>query len=487
MGESRQELVAWLNSLLQLNITKVEQCGTGPLACLFFITPPPPQPQGHHSRADKPLASTLHLLPLSLLSVFAGTLIHCVVLPTLLLRRFWATTVFDSIFLDVPMSRVKFNVNGEWAYVQNFKILQSQSRRPSPASASISTPPQACADSCTDDNLEFLHGPRSFGTSISRAETTMPSREEKEAPSPQPVPALETHSDDVVMLDDVRADDVAVVSQISPLAPISVPFDYLRVILNHSSAHGRPLTFEYLSRFELRSRPSESLASILLQTLSTAGDPHDPTRLPIQFCLEVIRLWDACRAEGCLAPITELVSLVSFTMQLQTVAFAPYVAPTLLPVAMDSCYEALGCATSEPTSGGVSSPAVDFWSLVHMHFVLLYLNRKQPIDDFVVVLKLLCTSHLDPPHGDAPMGRGRDEGAGCAARGAPGALGVCTVSVRTRAPRQARLDHPAAGDTAIELRRWTLRRRHAVLVGGLGRGDGRAAEAGGAHGVSYST
>lgn len=28
-GQYRQELVAWLNSLLQLNITKVEQCGTG--------------------------------------------------------------------------------------------------------------------------------------------------------------------------------------------------------------------------------------------------------------------------------------------------------------------------------------------------------------------------------------------------------------------------------------------------------------------------
>ncbi|KAM0324300.1 hypothetical protein ACHAQA_008077, partial [Verticillium albo-atrum] len=66
MGESRQELVQWLNSLLQLNITKVEQCGTGAALC----------------------------------------------------------QVFDSIFLDVPMSRVKFNVNSEYAYIQNFKILQ---------------------------------------------------------------------------------------------------------------------------------------------------------------------------------------------------------------------------------------------------------------------------------------------------------------------------------------------------------------------------
>lgn len=33
--------------------------------------------------------------------------------------------IYDSIFLDVPMSRVKFNVNTEYAYIQNFKILQS--------------------------------------------------------------------------------------------------------------------------------------------------------------------------------------------------------------------------------------------------------------------------------------------------------------------------------------------------------------------------
>ncbi|KAF2834500.1 hypothetical protein M501DRAFT_589840 [Patellaria atrata CBS 101060] len=67
MGESRQELLAWLNSLLQLNITKVEQCGTGAALC----------------------------------------------------------QVFDSIFLDIPMGRVKFNVNTEYAYLQNFKILQT--------------------------------------------------------------------------------------------------------------------------------------------------------------------------------------------------------------------------------------------------------------------------------------------------------------------------------------------------------------------------
>lgn len=37
--------------------------------------------------------------------------------------------VYDSIFLDVPMSRVKFNVNSEYAYIQNFKVLQSRFRQ----------------------------------------------------------------------------------------------------------------------------------------------------------------------------------------------------------------------------------------------------------------------------------------------------------------------------------------------------------------------
>lgn len=45
--------------------------------------------------------------------------------------------VFDSIFGDLPMSRVKFNVNTEYAYIQNFKILQSQSTHRGGASPAL--------------------------------------------------------------------------------------------------------------------------------------------------------------------------------------------------------------------------------------------------------------------------------------------------------------------------------------------------------------
>ncbi|RFU79133.1 eb1-like domain-containing [Trichoderma arundinaceum] len=101
MGESRQELLNWLNSLLQLNMTKVEQCGTGAALC----------------------------------------------------------QVFDSIFMDVPMSKVKFNVSGDYAYIQNFKVLQNtflkhQVDKPIPVESLVKCKMQ--------DNLEFLQWTKKF-------------------------------------------------------------------------------------------------------------------------------------------------------------------------------------------------------------------------------------------------------------------------------------------------------------------------------------
>ncbi|KAK1831675.1 putative microtubule-associated protein rp eb family member 1 protein [Podospora conica] len=101
MGESRQELVQWLNSLLQLNVTKVEQCGTGAALC----------------------------------------------------------QVYDSIFLDVPMSRVKFNVNSEYAYIQNFKVLQNTFTK---HRIDKMIPVESLVKCKMQDNLDFLQWTKKF-------------------------------------------------------------------------------------------------------------------------------------------------------------------------------------------------------------------------------------------------------------------------------------------------------------------------------------
>ncbi|CCJ28791.1 unnamed protein product [Pneumocystis jirovecii] len=67
MSESRHELLAWLNQLTSLDITKVEQCGKG--------------------------------------YVYAH--------------------VFDSIYGGVPFRKINFNCNNEYQYIQNWRVIQS--------------------------------------------------------------------------------------------------------------------------------------------------------------------------------------------------------------------------------------------------------------------------------------------------------------------------------------------------------------------------
>ncbi|KAA8898920.1 calponin homology domain-containing protein [Sphaerosporella brunnea] len=101
MGESRQELLNWLNSLLQLNITRVEQCGTGAAFC----------------------------------------------------------QVLDSIYGDVPMHKIKFNARAEYEYINNFKVLTVYF-----AQKGIDRPIeiQKLVKCKMQDNLEFLQWTKKY-------------------------------------------------------------------------------------------------------------------------------------------------------------------------------------------------------------------------------------------------------------------------------------------------------------------------------------
>ncbi|EJC98350.1 EB1 domain-containing protein [Fomitiporia mediterranea MF3/22] len=101
MGESRTELIAWINELLQLNYTKVEQCGTGGAYC----------------------------------------------------------QIIDSIYGDVPMNRVKMNAKHEYEFIANFKVLQNifkakKIEKPIPVEKLVKCKMQ--------DNLEFLQWIKKF-------------------------------------------------------------------------------------------------------------------------------------------------------------------------------------------------------------------------------------------------------------------------------------------------------------------------------------
>ena len=61
--------------------------------------------------------------------------------------------IYDSIFMDLPMSRVEFNVNTEYAYLQNFKMLQNAFTKHGIERA---VPIESLIKCKVQDNLEFL-------------------------------------------------------------------------------------------------------------------------------------------------------------------------------------------------------------------------------------------------------------------------------------------------------------------------------------------
>ncbi|KAF9438870.1 hypothetical protein BGZ76_003895 [Entomortierella beljakovae] len=101
MSESRAELVAWVNELLGLSYTKVEQMGSG--------------------------------------AAYAQ--------------------IIDSIYGDLPMSRVKFSAKHEYEYLGNYKVLQNAF-----ASHKIdkSIPTERLMKCKMQDNLEFLQWLRKY-------------------------------------------------------------------------------------------------------------------------------------------------------------------------------------------------------------------------------------------------------------------------------------------------------------------------------------
>ena len=94
-------MVNWVNDLLGLDLSKVEQCGTGAVYC----------------------------------------------------------QIMDSIFLDVPMSKVRFDVNVEYQYINNFKVLQASFLK---HNIDRAIPVERLVKCRFQDNLEFLQWSRRF-------------------------------------------------------------------------------------------------------------------------------------------------------------------------------------------------------------------------------------------------------------------------------------------------------------------------------------
>ncbi|GKT51980.1 uncharacterized protein ColSpa_12161 [Colletotrichum spaethianum] len=207
-----------------------------------------------------------------------------------------------------------------------------------------------------------------------------------------PVMALETHAEDIVMVDETATANSAV--RYSGPGPTALPFELL-----------------------------------------------------IDFAHHVIRMWSQCLDEGFLRPIWDLASLLSFTLQLQTISVVPQIIKELIPVLQQSIYmvaearfksidgnissdpstdamqqqvdttyilsllyaSAAACATIlAETDGGAQTRQADFWQRITLDLVLILLTPKQRLDDIIGMLDMLCTSALPSSIGPIIPGKEPD-------------------------------------------------------------------------------
>ncbi|KAK0622070.1 hypothetical protein B0T17DRAFT_509356 [Bombardia bombarda] len=247
--------------------------------------------------------------------------------------------------------------------------------------------------------------------------------------------ALETHSEDTDVFDIVRTAEDKVVE--TKIGADVLPFDFLKLVLDHSPLHDQPLTFDLFARFAFPSNPSQTFASIIFHKLPQMGIPQNPMQLLVDFTELIVDMWQQCLSEKYHAPIYYLAALVTFSLQLNTVAVAPHIISSLVPVCTTTCrlvalprfnsedgdisehadavvrqlysdidvtqslsllyISALGCLWPASDDSDVPAslehtPQVQFWKAIELEFVMMMLSPKHPEQDWFGMLSLLWTS-----------------------------------------------------------------------------------------------
>lgn len=317
------------------------------------------------------------------------------------------------------------------------------------------------------DGMDFVPSPgKGMGRTKSApmpVQERTPSKGKRKRPIESPVPPLDTTEEFVVEAQPSAHAAMRAVPPQVPASLYSLPFDVcslssvnvyqyantpqlLPLILDHSPGHGQPPTFDTFARYFYPSDPKTSFSSIIFQSLPTKTDPGSSIRLLTDFSVLFINLWERCLQEEFFLPMRELVSLLSFTLQLHSVSIVPGVVEKLLPIAqttlhviadvraacssegaaldpeLQQLYQNLDstevvallnlcasvCATSTEDINGVSARAV-FWREFPMETISLVLGSKQPLPDVVGMLEMLATSAL--PGSIGPLVSDQDQSA----------------------------------------------------------------------------
>ena len=289
----------------------------------------------------------------------------------------------------------------------------------------------AWGDGFADEEVKMISPSKSKDKS--REQTPKVGAKRKRAAQDSPLPALSFTQPPGLASNEGSRGELPrehIAERQSNVAKVDDRFEFIQRLLNHCPYEGHESSLEALTKHNLPSDTSRSLNSILLARLSSAQKPcetESPLLLKLSFI--VLDLWSQCLTERHHAPIYLLLDLLRFALRFELASTIAQLIPAAVPICtrtidllatptvlafrypnaassaehkktiedmthhidVDEVLDFLHLLCNAATVEG-GEKKEQFWKSVEFTFILLILNKAQPISQITTALRMLATS-----------------------------------------------------------------------------------------------
>ncbi|EME86950.1 uncharacterized protein MYCFIDRAFT_115265, partial [Pseudocercospora fijiensis CIRAD86] len=208
-------------------------------------------------------------------------------------------------------------------------------------------------------------------------------------------------------------------------------YEFMQQLLNHFPHEGHAATVESLAKYSFPSQPTKTLSSILMHDISYISNDES---LPLRVAEVCISLWSKCLAEEYLAPFYLILELVRFALRTQSSAAKSQLLEQAIPLCTQTI-ELIAIPTYRASTNRKFAASMDrrkfeeqadeidvervleflqdlchaaslqgerieiFWKTMEQQFVLLMLNKAQPIGQVMTLLEMLQTATRETTFG----------------------------------------------------------------------------------------
>ncbi|KAF2159601.1 hypothetical protein M409DRAFT_70916 [Zasmidium cellare ATCC 36951] len=235
---------------------------------------------------------------------------------------------------------------------------------------------------------------------------------------PQPVLRQESTEQTTVSFDQPVAETLSVSR--------NDKYEFMQLILHHSPPDGQCRTIELLAGFHFPSKPNRSLSTILLDSITYQTDVVDGM-MALVVSRALLDIWHRCLEEQYMTPCYLIVDMLHFVLQDELLSTKASLIEQAIPLcsrSIDLISVPLGRASRNASfaasldrqaleklandldvdgivdllhqfcqAASLSSERNEtFWRTIEFTFVMLTLNKAQPMHQIITVLQMLITS-----------------------------------------------------------------------------------------------